>query len=62
VSDHSAIEAINTITEKYTELGKKIQLKHLSPDCLVLLKNAEEMIEINVIEDPKYHVADDTLA
>jgi len=62
VSDHSAIEAINAITEKYRELDKKIHLKHLSHDCLVLLKNAEEIIEVNVFEDPKYHVADDSLA
>jgi len=62
ISDHSAIDAINTITEKYSELGKEIHLKHLSPDCLLLLKNAEAIIEVNVCEDPKYHVADDTLA
>jgi len=62
VSDHSAIEAINAITEKYRELGKKIILKHLSSDCLILLKNAEEIIEVNVMEDPNYHVADDSLA
>jgi len=62
ISDHSAIEAINAITEKYRELGKKITLKHLSPDCLILLKNAEEIIEVNVLEDPNYHVADDSLA
>lgn len=62
ISDHSAIEAINAITEKYRELGKKIMLKHLSPDCLILLRNAEEIIEVNVLEDPNYHVADDSLA
>jgi SulP family sulfate permease len=61
ISDHSAIEAINAITEKYRALGKEIHLKHLSPDCLLLLKNAEEIIEVNVLEDPKYHVADDIL-
>jgi SulP family sulfate permease len=62
ISDHSAIEAINFITEKYSEIDKKIHLKHLSSDCLVLLKNAEEIIEVNVFEDPSYHVADDSLA
>ena len=62
VSDHSAIEAINAITEKYSALNKKIHLKFLSPDCLVLLKNAEEIIEVNVLEDPRYRVADDSLA
>ena len=62
ISDHSAIEAINALTEKYSELGKEIILKHLSPDCRILLKNAEKIIEVNVLEDPKYHVADDALA
>jgi len=62
ISDHSAIEAINAITEKYSELGKKLHLKHLSQDCLILLKNAEAIIEVNVLEDPQYYVADDSLA
>lgn len=62
ISDHSAIEAINAITEKYSDSGKKIHLKYLSQDCLLLLKNAEEIIEVNVYEDPRYHVADDSLA
>jgi SulP family sulfate permease len=61
VSDHSAIEAINSITEKYSELGKEIILKHLSPDCKGLLKNAEKIVEINIEKDPKYHIADDIL-
>ena len=61
ITDHSAIEAINSITEKYSEVGKKIHLKHLSPDCLMLLRNAKEIIEVNVLEDPTYHVADDSL-
>ncbi|TDX48954.1 SulP family inorganic anion transporter [Orenia marismortui] len=60
VMDHSAIEAINSITEKYFNQGKKIILRHLSEDCQLLLKNAESIIEVN-IEDPHYHVADDLL-
>ena len=30
--------------------GKKIHLKHLSPDCQTLLKNAEKVIEVNVLQ------------
>lgn len=60
VMDHSAIEAINSITEKYFNAGKKIILRHLSKDCQMLLKNAESIIQVN-IEDPNYHVADDLL-
>lgn len=59
VVDMSAIEALNKITERYHKMGKKIHLKHLSPDCRQLLKNAEEIIDINVVEDPTYKVAVD---
>lgn len=58
VMDHSAIEAINSLTEKYQRAAKKLHLKHLSPDCRARIKNAEEIVDINVIEDPKYFVAD----
>jgi sulfate permease, SulP family len=34
-------------------------LKHLSPDCLVLLKNANDVIEVNILEDPHYAVVKD---
>lgn len=58
VMDHSAIEAINSLTEKYLKSGKKLHLKHLSADCRARIKNAEKIVDINVIEDPKYFVAD----
>lgn len=61
VVDMSAIEALNKITERYGKVGKKVHLKHLSPDCRKLLKNAEAIIEVNVIEDPTYKVAVDEL-
>ncbi|NOQ28221.1 MAG: STAS domain-containing protein [Bacteroidales bacterium] len=56
VVDMSAIEALNRITERYHKVGKKIHLKHLSPDCKKLLKNADEIIDVNVMEDPTYKV------
>jgi sulfate permease, SulP family len=56
VVDMSAIDALNKLTERYHRLGKKIHLKHLSEDCRQLLKNAEDIIEVNVIEDPTYKV------
>jgi len=62
VTDHSAIEAINSITEKYRASGKTLRLLHLSPDCSKLLENANELIEVNIIEDPKYFIADNKLA
>lgn len=61
VVDMSAIEALNKITERYHKVGKKIHLKHLSPDCKKLLKNAEEIIDVNVMEDPTYKVVVDII-
>ena len=40
VKDHSALEAIDLLAERYTQLGKKLHLRHLSPDCLELLDKA----------------------
>ena len=62
VSDHSAIEAIDSLAVRYVAQGKELHLRHLSPECRKLLKKAGNMVEVNVIEDPKYHVATDTLA
>ncbi len=62
VADHSAIEAIDSLAEKYIKLGKTLHLRHLSADCKNLLKNAGDLVEVNVMEDPRYKVADDKLA
>jgi len=59
VVDMSAIEALNRITERYEKVGKQVHLKHLSPDCRKLLKNAEAIIDINVLEDPSYKLVVD---
>jgi SulP family sulfate permease len=56
VADMSAIEALNSITQKYHNAGKTVHLKHLSADCMRLLKNAEAVIDVNIIEDPTYKV------
>ncbi|MCK4840103.1 MAG: SulP family inorganic anion transporter [Desulfobulbaceae bacterium] len=61
VVDMSAIEALNKITERYHNAGKKIHLKHLSADCRKLLKNAEKIIVVNVLEDPTYKLVVDKL-
>ena len=51
VVDMSAIEALNKITERYHKVGKKVHLQNLSWDCKKLLQNAEEIIEVNVLEE-----------
>lgn len=62
VADHSAIEAIDNLAERYIRAGKKLHLRHLSPECAELLTKAGDLVEVNVLEDPVYHVADDKLA
>ncbi len=62
VVDMSGIEALNVLTERYEKVGKKIHLKHLSPDCRKLLKNAEKIIDVNILEDPTYKVISDEIA
>jgi len=56
VADMSGIEALNKLTERYHQAGKKLHLKHLSPDCRKLLANAAAVIEVNYWEDPQYQV------
>ncbi|MFD2566210.1 SulP family inorganic anion transporter [Pseudotenacibaculum haliotis] len=60
ISDHSALEAIFNLVEKYEKAGKKITLKHLSSDCKALLYKASpkfhQVIEES-IDDPRYHLA-----
>ena len=62
VCDHSGLEAIDTLADRYESIGKTLHLLHLSPECKKLLKRAGNLVEVNVIEDPKYFVAADSLA
>lgn len=61
IVDMSGIEAVNKLTERYLKQGKKLHLRHLSPDCRQLLSKADEIIEVNILEDPTYKVAVDKL-
>ena len=60
ISDHSALEAIFNLVEKYEKAGKKIRLKHLSSDCKKIMYKASpkfhQFIEESV-DDPRYHLA-----
>jgi SulP family sulfate permease len=64
VSDHSGVEAIRNIADKYLDLGKEVKLTHLSPDCKILMLKAnpkfKEVIETS-IDDPRYHVVSDMM-
>ncbi|MNY23266.1 putative transporter [compost metagenome] len=57
IADMSGIDAVNKLTERYHKAGKKLQLTHLSEDCRRLLKDAEEVIVVNILEDPTYRIA-----
>lgn len=59
VYDQSGLEAINSIAERYEREGKRLHLTHLSPECRVLLDRAKEFVEVNLSEDPQYHVVTD---
>jgi len=62
VSDHSGMEAIKNLVNKYEKLDKKVTLKHLSPDCDALLIKANphfKDIIITDIDDPRYYVVTD---
>ena len=59
IMDQSAIEAINKLTERYLSRGKTIHLRHLSKDCVKLIKKAEKICVVNILEDPNYFVAID---
>jgi SulP family sulfate permease len=62
VYDQSGLEAINGLAEKYQAAGKRLHLTHLSEECRSLLNQAGDLVEVNVSEDPHYHVATDRLA
>jgi SulP family sulfate permease len=57
VYDQSGLEAINALADRYTKLGKRLHLRHLSADCQKLLDKAGKLVEVNISEDPHYHIA-----
>lgn len=61
VYDQSGLEAINMLAEKYEAIGKRLHLTHLSTECRDLLDRAGDLVDVNLSEDPQYHVATDRL-
>jgi SulP family sulfate permease len=64
IQDHSGIEALRGVANKYLDIEKQIKLTHLSPECreLLIRHNPEfETIIETSIEDPRYHIATDLL-
>jgi len=61
VFDHSAINAIDKLTEKYAKQGKELHILNVSHECKILLTKAKDITEINLIEDEWRHIATDKL-
>jgi SulP family sulfate permease len=58
VCDLSGLEALNSLAERYRKKGKTLHLRHLSPDCRIMLQNAGNLVDVQVMEDdPHYSVA-----
>lgn len=70
VYDHSALVAINNLASKFGEQGKTVHLRHLSPDCQILLDKVHgekgappyELIEADGENDPIYTPVEESSA
>lgn len=62
VHDHSGIEALNFVAEKYGQQGKKLHLLNLSEECERLIIKAENIVEVNIIKQSHYELADNQLS
>ncbi|MEL6887311.1 MAG: SulP family inorganic anion transporter [Pseudomonadota bacterium] len=54
--DQSALQAVEAVALKYSDAGKRVQLRHLTRDCHKLLTRAGHLI-IDSDDDPDYEVA-----
>lgn len=58
VVDQSALQAIEDLAARYEGHGKRLMLRHLSPDCHKLLSRAGQLI-VDSQNDPDYEIAAD---
>ena len=61
VWEHSGLEALQNVTARYSQHDKKLHLLNLSKECRTLLGRAENIVELSVIEDLEWHIAEDAL-
>jgi hypothetical protein len=47
---------INNLSSGRTKFGKRLRLRHLSPDCDELLQRAKSMVQVNLFKDPRYQL------
>ena len=58
VWDHSGLEALHKLGERYHSAGKKLRVRHISKNCQNLLKKAGSLVDIDILpDDPSYHIA-----
>ena len=58
VWDHSGLEAIQKLADRYRAANKTLHLQHLSSNCRDLLRKAGTMVDIVILpDDPTYQVA-----
>lgn len=58
VCDYSSLEVLNSLTERYRKAGKRVRLRHLSPECRKMITTAGNLVEVEVAEDdPHYTLA-----
>ena len=62
VYDHSGIDAIQNVTDRYKKVDKKLHLLNLDKECELLLQQADNIVEISVIDSPDWHLADRSLS
>jgi len=62
VYDHSALEAIQNVADRYRKVTKKVHLLNVSKECNLLLNKADNMVEVSILKGLNWHIADDKLA
>lgn len=63
VYDHSGIEAIQNIADRYGKLDKKLHLLNVSKECSELIGNADNIVEVSIIKNLNHwRIASDQLA
>lgn len=62
VYDHSGLEATDNLAERYMRRQRTLHIRHLNQECQNLLVKAGDLVDVNMMEDPTYRVADDRVA
>ena len=61
IADQSAVIAIDDVSKRYRDQNVKVLLSHLSSDCHELLDEANEFIDVDILENPYYRIPSDEL-